>query len=89
MARTTIGATTTPTCCQPPKTCWKEPHRNPWLEAFAICRGEKELTDELAHALIERVEIYSDNRVEIKLRYQDEYRELVRLLGDAEKAVAT
>ena len=62
---------------------------NPWLEAFAICRGEKELTDELAHALIERVEIYSDNRVEIKLRYQDEYRELVRLLGDAEKAVAT
>ena len=35
------------------------------------------------------VERDSHNRVEIKLRYQDEYRELVRLLGDAEKAVAT
>ena len=47
-----------------------------------------ELTDELAHALIERVEVYSDDRVEIILKYQDEYQELAQLLGIAEKAVA-
>lgn len=62
---------------------------NPWLKAFSGFQEEKELTDELAHALIERVEVHSDNRLEIKLKYRDEYEELARLLGVADKAVAT
>ena len=61
---------------------------NPWLKNFGQFRGQMELTDELAHALIERVEVYSDDRVEIILKYQDEYQELAQLLGIAEKAVA-
>lgn len=60
---------------------------NPWLKTFGQFRGQMELTDELAHALIQRVEVYSGNRVEIKLRYQDEYQELARLLGIGKKAV--
>lgn len=61
---------------------------NPWLKTFGQFCGQMELTDELAHALIERVEICSYNRVEVKLRYRDEYQKLVYLLGIAEKAVA-
>ena len=48
---------------------------------------ETGLTEELAHTLIERVEVYSDNRVEITLKYQDEYQALKRLLDGAEGAV--
>lgn len=62
---------------------------NPWLKTFGQFSGQTELTDELAHALIERVEVYSDDRVEIKLRCRDEYRELARLLGGGEKAVVS
>lgn len=36
---------------------------------------------------VERVEVYSDNRVEITLKYQDEYQALKRLLDGAEGAV--
>ena len=61
---------------------------NPWLKTFGQFRGQMELTDELAHALIERVEVYSDNRVEITLKYRDECQALKRLLDGAEEAVA-
>ena len=60
---------------------------NPWLTSFAAFAGEDALTEEMAHALIKRVEVYSDNRVEITLRYQDEYQALKRLLDGAEEAV--
>ena len=60
---------------------------NPWLKTFGQFCGQMELTDELAHALIERVEVYSDNRVEITLKYRDEYLALKRLLDGAEEAV--
>lgn len=60
---------------------------NPWLTNFAAFAGEDALTDEIAHALIQRVEVYTDNRVEITLKYQDEYQALKRLLDGAEEAV--
>ncbi len=60
---------------------------NPWLKTFGQFHMETGLTEELAHALIERVEVYSDNRVEITLKYQDEYQALKRLLDGAEGAV--
>ena len=61
---------------------------NPWLKSFAAFAGEDMLTEEIAHALIQRVEIYTDNRVEVALRYRDEYQTLKRLLDGAEGAVA-
>lgn len=58
--------------------------KNPWLISFGRFHGETELTDEIAHALIERVEIDANNGVIITLRYRDEYRELLQLLNRGE-----
>lgn len=54
--------------------------KNPWLTACSQFQQETELTAEMAHALIERVEIDAENHVSIHLRYQDQYRSLVQLL---------
>lgn len=62
--------------------------RNPWLTTCARFQGENQLTDEMAHALIERVEIGADSQLSITLRYQDEYRFLLALLASDGKAVS-
>jgi len=54
---------------------------NPWLVSCERFRGETELTEEMAHELIERVEINADNGVSVTLRFRDEYHALVHLLG--------
>lgn len=54
--------------------------KNPWLTAFGHYRNAAELTEDLAHALIERVTVDANNRIDVRLRYQDEYRELAQLL---------
>ena len=54
--------------------------KNPWLTAFGHYRNAVELTEDLAHALIERVTIDANNRIDVRLRYQDEYCELAQLL---------
>ena len=54
--------------------------KNPWLTAFGHYRNAEELTEDLAHALIERVTVDANNRIDVRLRYQDEYRELAKLL---------
>jgi len=53
---------------------------NPWLENCMAFSGAEQLTEELAHALISRIEIDSGNNVSIELRYQDEYRRLARIM---------
>ena len=53
---------------------------NPWLSAFGKVGEEQELTPELAHALIERIEIDKDNRISITLRYRDCFKELEQLI---------
>ena len=60
---------------------------NPWLAVCGQYRQEKVLTEDMAHALIERVEIDAENHVSVTLRYQDEYRALAELLDYAGKAV--
>ena len=62
--------------------------KNPWLAVCGRFQQETELTEGLAHALIERVEVDSENHISITLRYQDEYRALCRLLDAEGKAVA-
>ncbi len=66
----------------------KHTESNPWLVEFNRFKTETELTEEMAHALIERVEIGEGNSVEITLRYRDEYSALVQFLGDKETTVA-
>jgi DNA invertase Pin-like site-specific DNA recombinase len=53
---------------------------NPWVVTCERYECETELTEEMAHALIERVEIDADNRVSVALRFRDEYHALVHLL---------
>ena len=61
---------------------------NPWLKAFGRYRGETELSEEMAHELIQRVEVDADDNVAVTLRYRDEYASLVCLIAGTEKAVA-
>jgi len=53
---------------------------NPWLITCGRFKEEQTLTADMAHALIERVEIDAENHVQITLRYRDEYNALLRLL---------
>ena len=61
---------------------------NPWLTACAQFKEEQALTEAMARALIERVEIDADNHIKIALRYRDEYNALVQLLAAEGKAVS-
>ena len=45
---------------------------NPWLAAFRKHKNKVELTRELTQALVERITVYAENRVEIQLKYRDE-----------------
>ncbi len=62
--------------------------KNPWLITFGQFQGAVELTGEMAHALVDRVEIDAENRISIFLRYQDEYRDLLQLLRGNGEAVS-
>lgn len=66
----------------------KQTEQNPWLTACARFQEETQLTAEMAHALIGRVEISADDALSITLRYQDEYRLLLALLASDGKAVS-
>ena len=65
----------------------KQTTENPWLTACGKFKEETALTEAMAHALIERVEIDAENRVSITLRYRDEYNALLWLLAAAGEAV--
>ena len=62
--------------------------RNPWLTVCSQFQAESELTEDMAHALIERIEVDGSNHVSVTLRYQDEYRALVQLLEESGEAVS-
>ena len=62
------------------KNTRKQLTENTWISNCKPFYKETELTEELAHALIDRVDIGSDNRISITLRYRDEYRTLLRIL---------
>ena len=53
---------------------------NPWLTACGQFKETQELTEAMAHALVERVEVDAKNHISITLRYRDEYRALLQLL---------
>lgn len=55
--------------------------QNIWLATYSRFRDETELTEEMTHALLERVEIGAGRQISVTLRYQDEYRALVEFLN--------
>lgn len=59
--------------------------RNPWLAAFRKHKDKVELTRELTQALVERITVYADNRVEIQLKYRDERAALLDDLAPKER----
>ena len=64
----------------------KQTTQNLWLTEFNRYHGKTALTDEMAHALIERIEIDSENHVSVVMRYRNEYSALAELLDSAGKA---
>lgn len=66
------------------RTQQRQTVQNPWLTNCTRYRDESRLTDEVAHALIERIEVDADNHVSITMRYRNEYLALARLLNTGE-----
>jgi site-specific DNA recombinase len=52
------------------------PLENNWVKTFENLRG-LELTIEILSTLVQKIEVYSGKRIEITLRYQDEYHQLI------------
>ncbi len=46
--------------------------QNPWLTAFQKHTGRVKLTEDLVRALVERITVYANNRIEIQFKYRDE-----------------
>ena len=61
--------------------------KNPWLASIGGFRDSVELTAEMAHELIERIEIGADKHVAITLRHQQEYEALTQRLTESGEAV--
>lgn len=59
--------------------------RNPWLVEFRRYTGRVELTEKLVRALVERITVYANNRVEIQFKYRDERAVLLNELKNMDK----
>lgn len=55
--------------------------KNPWLQNFSQFSDETRLTENMAHTLIQRIEVDADKNITVHLKYRDEYAGLARLLG--------
>ena len=53
---------------------------SPWLEACTAYQNETEITEEMAHALILRIEVHADKSISVSFRWQDEFQKLVETL---------
>lgn len=59
---------------------------NPWLKACTAYQNETGITEEMAHALISRIEVHADKSISVSFRWQDEFQKLVEAL-DTERGV--
>lgn len=55
---------------------------NPWLKTFSGLKIPDRLTKELSHALIQRVTIYADDKIEVVFKYQDEREQLLTAINE-------
>ena len=65
----------------------RETTGNEWLTAFQKFRDSVELTEQMAHALIQRVDVDAENHLTITLRYRDEYMALIQRLNAGKAAL--
>lgn len=59
----------------------RQAKENPWACRFTRFSGETELTEQMTHELIERIEVDSYDHITITLRYRNEYQALLRFLA--------
>ena len=62
--------------------------RNPWLAEFRKHTGRVELTDKLVRALVERITVYDNDRIEIQFKYRDERAALLNELQEREASAS-
>lgn len=55
---------------------------NPWLKAFSGLRLPDRLTKELTHALIQRITIYTNDKIEVVFKYRDEREQLLTAIKE-------
>lgn len=60
---------------------------NKWMSKINLFKKEEKLTREIVTALIEKIEIYNINRVEVIFKFHDEYLEILNDFGIAEEEV--
>lgn len=53
---------------------------NPWLKACTAYREDTGVTEEMAHALISRIEVHADKSISVSFLWQDEFQKLVETL---------
>ena len=53
---------------------------NPWLKTCMSYQNETGITEEMAHALISRIEVHADKSISVSFRWQDEFRKLAETL---------
>lgn len=53
---------------------------NPWLKACTAYQEETGITEEMAHALISRIEVHADKSISVIFRWQDEFQKLLEAL---------
>lgn len=60
---------------------------NSWISRFLKYKGLEKLTHEAVVAMIDRVDVYEDKRIQITFNYKDEFRELVEYQKSLSKEV--
>lgn len=55
---------------------------NPWLKAFSGLRLPERLTKELTHALIQRITLYANDKIEVVFKYRDEREQLLTAIRE-------
>ncbi len=59
-------------------------HQRPWIEVFRQHKNIQTLDRQIAAALIDRIIVYSKNKIKIVFRFQDEIQEMLRLAESGE-----
>ena len=57
---------------------------NPWLKTFSGLQLPDRLDRNLACALIQRITIYAENKIEVIFKYQDEREHLLTAINEEE-----
>ena len=58
---------------------------NEWLQAMHKVEDATELDQDLVNALVKKVLIYEDNRVEVEFKFRDQKDVFDRILGEMKK----